>query len=148
MNFLGNKMESHLLHVRFGNLWNRHEPWFCNRHVCYQGTLCVVCYSVFLFPLYYKRITDSERVCEIIGLHTLGLQTSQVAHIPVTDSVLGLFLIVWETYLNQGCYTSVKSLFLKVPISIVIQTCEYTVFVLFYSFYFSHVPQPKDRHVT
>jgi hypothetical protein len=73
MNFLGNKMESHLLHVRFGNLWNRHEPWFCNRHVCYQGTLCVVCYSVFLFPLYYKRITDLERVCEIIGLHVPDL---------------------------------------------------------------------------
>ena len=73
---------------------------------------------------------------------------SQVAHMAVTDSVLGLFLIVWETDLNQGCYSPVKSLFLKVRNSLVIQTCESTVFVLFYSFYFSYVPQPKDRHVT
>ncbi len=35
VNFLGNKMESHLLHVCFQTLWNRHEPRFCNRHVCY-----------------------------------------------------------------------------------------------------------------
>ena len=34
---------------------------------------------MFLFPLYYKRITDSERVCEIIRLHTLGLQTNHTA---------------------------------------------------------------------
>jgi len=37
VNFLGNKMESHLLHVCFQTLWNIHEPRFCNRHVCYQG---------------------------------------------------------------------------------------------------------------
>ena len=53
MNFLGNKMESHLLHICFQTLWNRHEPRFCNRHVCYQGwfsftRLNPVCETVYL----------------------------------------------------------------------------------------------------
>ena len=59
--FLGNNMESNLLHVCFGNLWNRYEPRFCNRHVCYQGHVCIcrVLHSLFF--------TTTKHGCNSVG---------------------------------------------------------------------------------
>ena len=76
MNFLGNKMESHLSHVGFGNLWNRHEPWFCNRHVCYQG-------RVVAHRLCCRSVTDMfYKVCKLFGVTQIFIK--------FTDCITGL----------------------------------------------------------
>ena len=105
---------------------NPAEIWhiFCTNFISnYRVSKNVIVYKNDNIPLIPRiQNTREKTTCYEFDI-------AQVAHIPVTDSVLGLFLIDWETYQKQGCYS-------PICYSLVIHTCKTRFSYCFTAFVF------------